>query len=204
MAMPTDSRNSASTVHPASAAAAGNNAGAIHAATPFSMLISRHLFQDGEIVELAMRPSLWWIFFSSLHALLIAAAIILAGFTFCDFLPGHRGWYLEIGVLIALTRLMWATIKWSSRLYVLTNMRVMTISGVFNVTAQEIPLRRLARVRNISALRERLLWLGSLELIPLDENFAITSWVTIRRPREVKKRIRAAMERAQQGTPPPA
>ena len=104
-------------------------------------LISRHMFQDGEIVELVVRPSAWWLLFSSWRTLLLAAAIILAGLTFA---PGRSEWYVELGVMGGLARLMWATVKWMSRIHVLTNMRVMTVSGVFNVIVIECPLRRPA------------------------------------------------------------
>lgn len=192
---------------PASAAptiAATENAGALNAATPLSILISKQLFQEGEIVELAIRSSSWWILFSSWRTLLGALVIVLAGLTLGEWLPGHRRWYLELGTMLGLARLMWGTVKWMSRIHVLTNMRVMTLSGVFNVTANECPLRRLARTRFVSPLNERLLLLGSLELIPIDEAFPILLWQTIRRPNDVQRKIRAAIDRAQQGSPPSA
>lgn len=179
--------------------ATAENAGALDATSALSVLISKHLFQEGEIVELAIRSSLWWILFSSWHTLLVAAVIALAGFTFSDWLPGRRGWYLEIGAMLTMARLMWATVKWMSRIYILTNMRVISLSGVFSVTALECPLRRLARVRSVTPIGERILLLGSLELIPMDEHFPINLWQTIRRPAEVQRKIRAAIERSHQG-----
>ncbi len=175
----------------------------VSAISPLSLIISRHIFQAGEIVELAIRPSVWWILFSSWQALLASAVIVLAGLTLNQHLPGRPAVYVEIGLMLGLARLMWATVKWMSRIHVLTNMRVMTISGVFNVTFTECPLRRLARVRGITPLREKLLMLGTLELIPMDEQFPINLWQTIRHPVAVQRKIRAAMERANQGTVPP-
>lgn len=177
-------------------------AGALPALSPFSALISRYMFQDGEIVELVVRSSAWWLLFSSWRALLLCAAIVLAGLTFA---PGQIEWYVEVGVMGALARLMWATVKWMSRFHVLTNMRVMTFSGVFNVVVTECPLRRLGRVRDISVLYERLLLRGSLELVPGDTNtFPVMIWQTIRRPHEVQRKIQAAMERSKQNGGSPA
>ena len=83
--------------------------------------------------------------------------------------------------------------------------RVMTVSGVFNVVVIECPLRRLARIRNVSALNERFLLLGSLELIPMEESFPIMLWQTLGRPGEVQRKIQAAMDRSRQnGVPPTA
>ncbi len=187
---------------PPNIAGAVDNAVPLNAVSPISVLLSRHIFQDGEIVEVAVRSSTWWIAFSSWRALLIAAAIALAGLTFGERLPGNASWYIEVGVLLGLSRLMWATVKWMSRIHVLTNMRVLTLSGVFNVTATECPLRRLARVRAMTPLRERLLLLGTLELIPIDEHFPILLWQTLRHSEEVQRKIRAAIERSQQGPKP--
>jgi hypothetical protein len=164
----------------------------LEAISPLSALISRHMLQDGEIVELVVRPSPWWLVLSSWRTLLLCAVIILAGLTFA---PGPRNWYVEVGLLGGLARLMWATVKWMSRLHVLTNMRVMTVSGVFNVVVTECPLRRLARIREVTVLSERVVLAGSLELIPMDESFAIMLWQTIRTPAEVYRKIQAAIGR---------
>lgn len=176
-------------------------AGALPTISPFSALISRYMFQDGEIVELVVRSSPWWLLFSSWRALLLCAVIILAGLTFA---PGPSEWYVEVGVMGALARLMWATVKWMSRIHVLTNMRVMTFSGVFNVAVIECPLRRLARVQDVSVMHERFLLLGTLELSPIDESFPVMIWETIGRPGEVQRKIQAAMDRSRQNGAPPA
>ena len=173
------------------------------AASPLSLLISRYTFQEGEIIQLAIRPSSWWILFSSWQVILGAAVVALAGMTFSDRLPGRGAMYVELGLMGGLARLMWATIKWMSRIHVLTNLRAMTISGVFTVAVTECPLRRLARVRTITPVREKLLMLGTLELIPMDEHFPINLWQTIRHPGEVQRKIRAAIERSHQGQIPP-
>lgn len=180
---------------------AADSAAALHSTSPLSLLISRHIFQDGEIIELAIRPSPWWIFFSSMHTLLFAAIVILASLTLDSRLPGPATLYFEAGLIIGLARLMWATVRWMSRLYVLTNIRVMTISGVFNVTIAECPLRRVGAARLVSPIRERMLLLGSLEVIPMEEEFPFQRWQTIRRPDEVNRKIRAAVARARQHGP---
>ena len=176
----------------------GDAAGALNSVSPLSLLISRHIFQDGEIIELSIRASPWWIIFSSMRTLLFAAVIVLASVTLKERLSGNAELYLEAGVIIGLARLMWATVKWMSRLYVLTNLRVMTISGVFNVTIVECPLRRVGVVRLIPSLRERLAFPGTVEIIPMEEEFTLQRWQTLRRPTEVYRKLRAAVARARQ------
>lgn len=183
----------------AGAGAGAVSGGAWEAVSPLSLLISRHMFHEGEIIELVIRSSAWWIILTSWRTLLFALILVLAGFALDGHLPGSRSWYLELGIMIGLFRLMWATVRWMARLHILTNMRVMTLAGVFNVTLAECPLRRLARVRSVGTLGERMLLTGSLELIPMDEAFPITLWQTVRRPTEVERKIRAAMQKAQSG-----
>ena len=70
---------------------------------------------------------------------------------------------------------MWAVLQWSSRLYVLTDMRIVAISGVFNAQIFDCALRKIARTRLIFSSRERICRLGSIEIIPLHDD-------AIRRP----------------------
>ena len=168
-------------------------------ASPLSLLLSRHIFQQGELIELAIRPSAWWIILVSGPTLLFAATVCLCGLVLSNYLPGNRRNYIELGLLVGLARVMWATVKWMSRIHILTNMRVMTLSGVFNVNVLECPLRRMARVRDVSTLAERTIFRGTLELIPMDESFPIGVWQTIRKPAEVQRRIRAAIQKSQTG-----
>ena len=176
------------------------NAPAVDVVSSLSLLISRHSLRDGEIIELVIRPSAWWIIFTSWRTLAFAGMILLVGFSLWEYLPGRRGWYIEAGVLLGLIRLMWGTVRWMSRIHILTNMRVLTLSGVFNTTVTECPLRRLARVRRVSSHRERLLLLGSIEIIPMDEKYPIGLWQTIRRPAQVREHIVAAMNKARGGS----
>jgi hypothetical protein len=78
-------------------------------------------------------------------------------------------------------------------------MRLMTISGVFNVTVKECPLRRLGRVMQCTPVWERLLLLGTLHAIPMDESFELQYWETIAHPQEVERKIRAAAEKLHGG-----
>jgi hypothetical protein len=103
---------------------------------------------------------------------------------------------MELGVLALLARLVYAALQWMGKLYVLTNQRIITISGIHAADVFNCHLRKVARVRLVYTLKERLLAIGSVEIIPMDEMVPIHSWQMILQPREVHKQIIATMNRA--------
>jgi hypothetical protein len=107
---------------------------------------------------------------------------------------------IEAGLLRLAGRITWAVIQWVSRLYILTNLRILRLSGVFYPDVFDCPLRRVARARLSRPVRERLLGLGSIEIIPLDEKQPIGVWQTIARPVKVHEQVIATINRAKQGT----
>jgi hypothetical protein len=100
---------------------------------------------------------------------------------------------------------MWAILQWMGRLYILTDLRVLRISGVFSVEIFDCPLRKVVRARIVSVSRERFVGVGSIEIIPSDETMPTAIWQTIAKPAEVYERLQAAINRAKQaGTGTPA
>lgn len=159
-------------------------------------VVPAHLLDGGEIVVLAIKPSLWFILLVSKRwiagAALVLAAASLAGKTALT-LPIMQ---LAVGLLIG--RLLWATMQWSTRLYVLTNRRIMLIRGVFNVQLFECALTRLQNTWMTFSLAERILRLGSIHLSTAAGADAggTATWKTVARPIEVHEHIRAAIGRA--------
>ena len=43
---------------------------------------------------------------------------------------------------------MWALLQWTNRLYVLTDLRIVSITGVFNAQIFDCPLRKIARTQD--------------------------------------------------------
>jgi hypothetical protein len=95
-------------------------------------------------------------------------------------------------------RLMWAILQWIGLLYVLTDMRVLRVIGVFNVDVFDCPLRAVVRTRLVSTVREKLAGVGSIEIIPRDEDMPTAIWQTIPKPTETHERLIAAINRAKQ------
>lgn len=178
----------------------GMAAGPVVAAPPavlgVATLLTGQVLRDGEIVTLILKPSRWSIVLACLGwtaAVLIAAiAAQLANSRFTHV-------YVEAAAFAISARLMWATLSWMGRLYVLTDQRILRISGVYTADIFECPLRKVARVRPVPIFRERLLRLGSLEIVPEDDNRSCAVWQTIRKPRDVQEQIQRAVRRAKQG-----
>jgi hypothetical protein len=82
---------------------------------------------------------------------------------------------------------------------VLTDLRVLRLSGIFNVDIFDCPLRKVGEARLYRSFRERLLRLGSIEIVPSDDACPSGEWRTIKRPTEVLETIQATVRRAKQG-----
>jgi len=162
-------------------ASEGGAAAAADAAvsTPVGALMAGHVLRDGELVLLILRPSRWFILLSSLKFMAIVTIFTIFGVLFEDALHIPRRRAVEAGVWLGIGRVMWAVLQWMGRLYVLTDLRVVRLSGVFNVDIIDCPLRKVAQARLVPSFRERLVRLGSIEVIPRDDTCPAADWRTI-------------------------
>ena len=183
------------------AAYAGEGATAVPAAAAprigsVEAFLARQALRDGELILLILKPSRWFIILSTLPY--VAAGLILL----LSLQLGHAPYlhvYLE-AVLFALGGcLTWGTLQWMGRLYVLTDQRLLRLSGVFNIDVYDCPLRKVARTRPFRTVREQAMGLGSIEIIPSDEKRPCAVWQTLCRPREVNEQIQAAIRKCRQG-----
>jgi hypothetical protein len=165
-------------------------------ATSLGTLLGSHVLRDGELVLLILKPSLWFIAFNSMVFALVTAftAAIL------DLIDHrmHDHFYLEAALFCIAGRLMWAVLEWMGRLYILTDQRVLRITGIFSVDIFDCPLRKVVRARMVSSSREKIVGVGSIEIIPADEAVPSAIWQTISTPKEILERLRAAISRAKQ------
>jgi hypothetical protein len=185
------------TLHPSEGGAA-----AAEAVAPFrtalAALLTGHILRDGEVVQLILKPSLWFILFNCMRFAAVVL-ILLIGAQLLS-LPDHvvRGLW-EVGVFLLGGRLMWAVLTWMGRLYVLTDLRVVRLSGVFNVEVADCALRKVGHTRLTRTFREKLWRLGSIEITPIDDSCQAMAWQTVRHPREVHEKLLATIDRARQG-----
>lgn len=167
--------------------------------TSLATLLASHILRDGELVLLILKPSVWFILLSSLRFVALALIIIIGAKIFNQHLAGPYRGYAELGTTLIVGRLMWGTLVWMGRLYILTDLRILSINGVFNVEVFDCPLRKVARTRLMRGVEDRLVGVGSIEIIPQDESYPFGLWQTVARPKLVHQQIVATINRARQG-----
>jgi hypothetical protein len=165
-------------------------------ATPTASLVTRHLLRDGEIILLLLKPSLWFILLSSLRSIAITFILAIAARLWTH-ATTHA--CADVTIVCVAGRLLLAAASWLGRLYVLTDQRVLRISGVLNVDICDCPLRKVARTRVLRTTREKLLRLGSIEIIPQEEERPCALWQMIAKPLETNERVNAAIRKAKCG-----
>ena len=184
-------------IHPSEGGAAAAADAAV--STPVGALMAGHVLRDGELVLLILRPSRWFILLSSLKFMAIVTIFTIFGVLFEDALHIPRRRAVEAGVWLGIGRVMWAVLQWMGRLYVLTDLRIIRLSGVFTVSVLDCALRKVARTMLESNLMEKIVRIGSIVVIPQDEEAPIFQWHMVARPRLVHKQILSAIHRAKQG-----
>lgn len=184
-------------VHPVRDSAANADAAALR--TPLAALLSGHVLQDGEIVMLLLKPSRWFIVLTSLRFIAVAAILAIAGWKLWPHLLGAPTLWGQLFVLVAAGRLGVAVLQWMGRFYLLTDLRVLQLGGIFQVEVFDCPLRKVERTRLVVSTRERLVARGSIEFVPCDPERPHGWWQTLRKPRDVLQLVDDAIARAKLG-----
>jgi hypothetical protein len=154
--------------------------------------------EDGEIVVLAVRPSLWFLPLSSLWTLasivlLIALVFFGAGYVTLD---QYRLLLIQSLAILAVVRLVYAFYLWASRWYVLTNRRVMWLAGGLRPLEYATRLRQIRESRLEVSPGQRLLGLGTLHMPPRNGENPEIVWHHLRRPQEVQHQVQKAIDAA--------
>lgn len=158
------------------------------------------LLDKDEIVELSIKPSLWFIAIVSARSValvgILAAAVALATraselqvATYC----------VSLAVLAAALRLVIASLQWASRVYILTNRRVMRFSGVLSVNIAECQLARVGQTNLRLSTAQRVLRLGSICMTPRGDNEAEIVWEHVAKAGEIHEKLVRAIRKAQSG-----
>ena len=150
-----------------------------------------HVLRDGELILLVIRPSVWFMALQSWRWLAAGAAVVTVATAF----GSHGRAVAEAGVAVAAARLMYAAVQWMGRVYVLTDQRLLTVTGVTRVDVADTPLRKVARTRLLRAPLETALGIGSVEIVPADPDQPFHLWQQVARPVQVHETIVAAINR---------
>jgi hypothetical protein len=157
--------------------------------------VAMKFLEGGELILLAIRPSLWFVLLVSgrmiLGATLVAVVLHEAGPHLVVSLPPYA--LAMLWVIAVLGRLFVASIQWLGRLYVLTNRRVITVHGLTQFEVLQCPLAKVRSVQLSAGVPEKVLALGTLSF-DLSEGRAPTGdWVNLARAAKVKQEIERAM-----------
>lgn len=162
-----------------------------------TQIVPGYLLHGGEIIILAIKPSMWFLGLVSLRWLAAAAVVILLAPWIVRVYPAFTQSALtQSALLITALRLIIALLQWSSRLYVLTNRRVMNCTGLTNIRIFEAPL---VKIRNtyVNVRRfEKLFKVGSIGFSLQGSKYVDSWWDQIANPHEVHEQVRKAIERA--------
>ena len=180
------------------AAATGGPQAPLVAAQRLEALLPAGLVRDDEIILLHLRPSLWFVPLSSLGALTAIAmgALLLALLAVrIPWVPWSEIEAYSLGAAVATARLLWQCLEWWSRIYVLTDRRVIRRSGVLRVAVFEAPLRHIQHTSVFVTLRERLFGLGTIGFATAGSDVFVAFWVMVYQPFAAHRTVVDAIQR---------
>ena len=176
----------------------GGTGPATASAMPASLasLMTGHVLRDGEIIILILKPSLWSI---ALEMIRFTTAMLIAVIA-CSLWVHHPRYCIEAAVLLLVMRTVWAVLNWMGHLYVLSDQRIIRMSGIFTCEIDDCPLRKVVRARLLvsaapAAAADRL-----HRDHPPRRIAPIWTWQWVGQPRKVHEQVLRAIRRAKQGT----
>jgi hypothetical protein len=178
---------------------AGAGAGAESNHIDASSLVPAELLDGGEIIIFAVKPSLWFVLLKSARWLLgMVLTILVAEWVGEAAFPLSKGTLIQGAVALGGARVGLALLQWVSRLYILTNRRIMRLTGIFNIDLFECQLTKIQSTFLTMAWYERILGIGTISFATAGAGGGIeVSWVHVNDPLELHERVRAAINRAQ-------
>lgn len=161
-------------------------------------LLPDQLLDGDEIVILAIKPSAWFIVLQSARWLVaMLLVIVFAGWLGPQLAYVDANTIVQGALALGAARVGFALLQWVARLYVLTNRRVLRLTGILNIDLFECPLTKVQNTYLTLAWYERLLGLGSIGFATAGTGGIEASWTNINNPLEVHERIRSAIHRSQ-------
>jgi hypothetical protein len=160
-------------------------------------LLPADLLQPGEIVILFLKPSPWYILLAPLGSLAATTILVLLAIVISDRFNlriSQRDLVL-LGIGLVGVRLFWQFLEWLSRIYVLTDRRIIRVKGVLRVQVFETPLKQVQHTYALFSIRERLFGLGTMAFTTAGTAFIEATWEMVARPLQVHKQIVQTLNR---------
>lgn len=160
-------------------------------------LIPAELLEPGETIILLLKPSPWFIVLGPLRMLVCLAVATVLGLALArqGWLPIRSIDVLLLGIGLSGLRLFWQFLEWLSRIYVLTDRRVVRVYGVVRVNVFECSLKRIQHTQMSFSLRERVVGLGSIHFATAGTAALEASWQMLANPLEVHQIIIRTLNR---------
>jgi len=150
-------------------------------------VLTSRLLRPDETIVLLLKPS-------PLYILLAPRGTVVAG-DFIGLGSSQQRGLAGLGVSLILLRLAWQFLEWLSRVYVLTDKRVIRQQGVLRVSVFECPLMKVQHTDLALSLRERLTGLGTIAFSTAGSGGIEAVWHMIARPMDVHQTVIEAVRR---------
>ena len=103
-------------------------------------------------------------------------------------------WWGYLVLIVPLLRIGWAFLSWRVNVFVLTNRRVVEVTGIFNKTVSDSSLEKLTDVVLRQPLLGRIFGYGSIEILTAASGAGVNDLRQIRRPMAFKQAMVDAKE----------
>lgn len=157
-----------------------------------------NLVRDDEIIILLLRPSLLFIVLvplGSIMALLIVTLALALLAAKVSWIGWNEQQAYMLGFTLICLRLGWQTLEWINRVYILTDQRIITRSGVLRVSVFEAQLKRIQHTSMFMRLRERVFGLGTIGFATAGSDMLDSFWIMLRHPFAVHRTIVETIQR---------
>ena len=165
-----------------------------------SVVLPDRLIHEDEEIVLALKPSGFFVVLVSAPFIFAAAALAAGSYA----LDSVQVVSLSLNIIYALclaaslVRMSIACIQWLSRVYVLTNRRVLRVKGVLRVSVFECALARVQNTVLALPLGERLFGMGTIQFSTAGTGLMEAAWTMISKPSEIHEIVVEYVRRAQE------
>lgn len=161
-------------------------------------LVPPEILDGGEIIIFAVKPSLWFVLLKSSRWLVgMLATLLVIWWAGEAAFPIDTAIIIQAAIALGLARVGLALLQWVSRLYILTNRRIIRLTGIFNIDLFECQLTRIQSTFLTMTWYERLLGIGTISFATAAAGGIEVSWSNVNHPLELHERVRSAIHRAQ-------